>query len=81
MEWIAWEALWLGCPCLTDELIGREAFERFQSASEVVSGDEARKVLSELVVAFVVETPNGRLLDGAVHALDLTVIRYVIFGA
>ncbi len=53
MEWIAREALGLGCP--------------------VVSGDETREVLSELIVALVVEPPDGRLLNGTVHPLDLTI--------
>ena len=32
---------------------------------------------AQLVVAFVVD---GRLFEGAVHSLDLTIIRYVISG-
>jgi hypothetical protein len=30
-------------------------------------------VLAELVVALVVEAPDGGVLDGAVHPLDLTI--------
>ena len=51
----------------------REAFESFQSSSEVVGGDETGEMLSELVVALIVEAPDGGVLDGAVHSLDLTV--------
>lgn len=43
----------LGRPCLADELIGRKAFEGFEPSSKVIGGDEARKVLSELVMALV----------------------------
>ncbi len=78
LEWVCGEALWLGGPCFADELVRCEAFERLESASEVVGRDEVREVLPELVVALVVESLDGCVLDGAVHPLDLAVIRYVI---
>ena len=63
----------LGSPCFADEFIGCEAFEGFESAAEVVGRDEVGEMAAKLVVAFVVEAPNGGVLDGAVHSLDLSV--------
>ena len=67
------EALSLGSPGFADELIGCEAFEGFESAAEVVSRDEVGEMAAKLVMAFVVEAPNGGVLDGPVHSLDLPV--------
>ena len=48
------EAFRLGSPSLADELVGREALEGLQTASEVVGGDEVGEVPLELVVVVVV---------------------------
>ena len=56
-----------------DEFIGRQAFERLQSPAEVIGADEGLKMTSELIVAVVVEAFHGRILDRAVHPLDLTI--------
>ncbi len=67
------EPLWLICPGFADEFVGREALEGLQATGEVVGGNEVRKVASELVVVLVVVSLDGGLLEGAVHALDLSV--------
>ena len=71
----------LVCPCFAAELIGCEAAQALQSASEVVGGDEVVEVPPQLVVAVLMEALNGGVLDYAVHPLDLTVgPRMVDFG-
>ena len=74
-----------------DELVGREALQGFESTREVVGGDEVRQVRAQLVVRGVVEPLDRCLLDGAVHALDLSIrprvsrlgqpVRHIILGA
>jgi len=56
-----------------DEFIGRQAFERFQSPTEVIGADEGLKMTSELIVAVVVKAFHGCVFDRAVHPLDLTI--------
>ena len=51
-----------------------EAFGGLEPATEVVGGDEVAKMLPELVVGFVVVAFDGRVLDRAVHSLDLAVV-------
>lgn len=41
--------------------------------SEISGSDEVREVGAELVVAIVVETPDGGLLDRSVHPLNVAV--------
>ena len=73
MERVESEAFWLGRPSLADELVGCEASQRLEAPTEVVGCDEVGEVLSELVVADVVEALDRRVLDRSVHPLDLTV--------
>ena len=56
-----------------DEFIGCQAFKRLQSSAEVVGVDEGVEMTSELIVAVVVEAFHGRILDRAVHSLDLAI--------
>jgi hypothetical protein len=56
-----------------DELVGREPLQSFEPTGEVVGGDEVRQGRAQLVVRGVVEALDGGFLDGAVHALDLTI--------
>ena len=60
-------------PACADEFVSREAPERLESFGEVVSGDEVAEVRTELLMVVVVVALNGSFLDGAVHALHLTV--------
>ena len=47
--------------------------EGFRTLGEFVGGDEVSEMGSQLVVGLVVEVLDGRILDGAVHPLDLAV--------
>ena len=53
-----------------DELVGCEALEGLQSAGEVVGRNEVVEVIPELVMVIIVETFDGSVFDGAVHAFD-----------
>ena len=50
-----------------------EASESFEASGEVVSVDEITQVRSQLVVGLVEVAFDGRVLDGAVHSLDLSI--------
>ena len=73
MEWIELETLGLGSPPLADERVGGEALESFWPTAEAVGGDEVGEMPLELSVFVVVLALDGRVLDGAVHPLDLPV--------
>src|SRR5215208_3641369 len=73
MEGVEGEPSGFGCPAFADELERREAAKGLEAPSEVVGCDEVGEVLPELIVADVVEALDGGVLDGAVHALDLTI--------
>ena len=66
---------------LQNELVGREALEGLQGTAKAVGGDELSEVASKLIVVVVVEALDRRVLNGAVHSLDLTVIRHDGLGA
>ncbi len=72
MEWIECESLWFGCPDFADVFVRPEAFEGLQPSGKIISFDEIFKVLTELLMALVIEALAGRFLDGPVHSLDLT---------
>ena len=73
LERIDCEPFWLRGPAFADELIWREAFEGLEPSSEVVGVEEVREVTAQLIVVFIVIPSNRRVLDRAVHALDLPV--------
>ena len=60
-------------PCFTDGLIGCDPTWGFKATREVAGGDEVGEVLPQLVGCLVMTVFDGRLLDGAVHPLDLAV--------
>jgi hypothetical protein len=62
------EPVWLLCPRLADELVGREAPERLEPASVVGGVHEQLEVRPELVVAVVVGAPDRGVLDGAIRS-------------
>ena len=64
MERIKGESAWFFCPGLADVFVWREAFQRLESAAEVVGGDEVGQVAWELVVCLVVIAIDGRLFEG-----------------
>jgi len=49
--------------------------------AKFICGDEVGEVLTELIVAFVVEPLDRHILQRAVEPLDLAIIRYDGFGA
>ena len=55
------------------ELVTREAFESLEPSGKIVSAYEVREMTTQLIVGFVMEAFDGRVLDGAVHALDLPI--------
>lgn len=73
MVWIDVEAFWLICPAFADELVGRQAFEGFQSSAIIVGVDEVIKVSFELVVVVIMIAFDGCFFDRSVHALDLAI--------
>jgi hypothetical protein len=70
VERIEDESFRLFRPGFADVFVGCEAFEGLEALCKVVSADEVREVGTELIVGFIVEAFDGRVLDGAVHALD-----------
>jgi hypothetical protein len=58
---------------LADEFVWCEAAQGLEPTRVVVGIDEERQVRPELVVAVVVVALDGRVLDRAVHPLDLTI--------
>ena len=73
MDRVKGEPFGFDCPLFADELVGREAFEGLQSSPEIVGADEVGEVLAQLVVIVVMEAFDGRVLDRAVHPLDLAI--------
>ena len=73
MDGVEPESVRVLCPDLADELVGCEAVERLQAAAKVVGRHEVIEVLPELVVVIVVEALDGGVLDGPVHAFDLSI--------
>jgi hypothetical protein len=73
VERIESESVGLFCPELADEFVWREAFEGLEPPSEIVCDDEIRQMSPQFSMRFVEVSFNGRVLDGAVHALDLPI--------
>ena len=73
MGWIYGESIWLGSPSLADVFIRREATEGLEAVDEVVGCHDVGEVCAQLVVVFVMETFDGRLLDCPIHSLDLDI--------
>ena len=67
------ESFRLGSPAFADELIGCEPSKGLQPAAEVVGCDEVSEMGFELGMVVVVEALDRRVLDRAVHPLDLTI--------
>jgi hypothetical protein len=70
---------WLGCPAFADELIWREPFECLKPPAEIVGVDEVGEMPPELGVIVIMIAFDGRVLDCAVHALDLSIGPRVIW--
>ena len=62
----------LFCPELTNSLKGRKPPQALQTLGKVVRVEDGQ-VCAQTFVALVIEPPDGRLFDGAVHPFDLPV--------
>jgi len=58
--------------------VGREPFERFEPAAEIVGDDEVAEMLPAMIVTIVMVALDGRFLDRPVHPLHLSVSPRVI---
>lgn len=68
------------CPIVEFQAFRKgEAFEGLQTSGEIVCGDEVGEMRSQLCVRFIEVALDRRVLDRAVHSLDLT-IRPRMFG-
>jgi len=73
MDWVESKSIRFGDPEFAEELIRGKALEDLEPSGEVVGQDEVVQVSLHLVVAVVVITADGGILDGSIHALDLAV--------
>ena len=73
MGWIESESFRVTGPYAADVFVWRETLEGLEATGEVVGRDEVVEMTAQLVMAVVVEAFDGRLLDGSVHPLDLSI--------
>lgn len=73
MDWVESKSVWLVSPEFAEVFVGREAFECLESSGEVVGSEEVVQVRFELGMGVVEVSLDGGVLDGPVHALDLSV--------
>ena len=73
LERIKIEPFGFDCPSFADELVRGETFEGLEPTAEIIGVDEIGEIAAQLVVIVIVVSLNGRVLDRAVHSLDLTV--------
>jgi hypothetical protein len=66
MVWVLIKAFWFFMPALDDVLIGRESVQGFEPLGEIISIQEVKAMLSELLVIFVVIAFNGGLFQGSI---------------
>jgi hypothetical protein len=74
MGWIEDETMRLLCPYLSDVFVGR-IIEDLEATSNVVGGEEVGEVKRQLIVNFIVVALHRRLLEDAIHSVDLPVRR------
>jgi hypothetical protein len=73
MDWVESKSVWLMSPEFAEVFVRRETFECLESSGEVVGSEEVSQVRFELVMGVVEVSLDGGVLDGPVHALDLSV--------
>ena len=78
MERIELESFWLTCPLFADELVGRETLEGLEAPAEIVGVDEVGEMASQLIMIVIVISLDSRILNCAVHALDLAIGRHAL---
>jgi hypothetical protein len=67
------KAFGLFVPPLTDVLIGGKPSERFEPLGEVISHQEGREVLFEVLMGLVIVFFDRGFLQGSIHALHLAI--------
>ena len=65
-------------PTLADVLIRRQPLKSLKSFGKVIGSKELDEMLLELLMRFIVMALDGRVLDGAIHPLDLSVSPWMI---
>ena len=70
MDWVECEPLRPRVSAFADRFMRRQAFWRLEAASRVVGADEVAEVRPDLIVAFVVMSLDGCVLDRPVHPLE-----------
>jgi hypothetical protein len=73
VDWVECKSVWVVDPEFANGFVGCEAAKGLESPSEVLGCDEVRQVRFELFVGVIEEAFDGGLLDGSVHAFDLSV--------
>jgi hypothetical protein len=73
MDWVESKSLWGMRPEFAEVFVGSEPFECLESSSEVVGFEEVGQVRFELFVGVVKVALDRGILDGSIHALDLSV--------
>jgi hypothetical protein len=66
------------CPELTNSFKGSEPTKTLKALGKVVRIEERGQMRAKIVVGRVEEAADGRVLDSAVHAFDLTVGPWMI---
>src|SRR5450830_796326 len=79
LDRFVFESIWFVCPGFADGFKGREPLQGLETLGEVVGVEERCEVLAKLVVAVVVIAPDSCLLEGAVHAFNLSIRPRVIW--
>jgi hypothetical protein len=73
MDWIESEPFWVLGPYAAEVFVWGETLEGLEPSGVVVRIHESLKMLSQLFVRAVVIPFDGRLLEGSVHPLDLSI--------
>ena len=73
MDRVKRKSVWGLGPEFAEVFVGREAFEGLESSGEVVGFEEVGQVRFELLVGIVKVALDRGILDGSIHALDLSV--------
>jgi hypothetical protein len=72
MVCVYFEPLRFKNPVFAGKFAGCQPFKGLESSGGVISGDEVGQMLPKLGMIIVMKAFNGGLLDGSVHAFDLS---------
>ena len=73
MVWINSKTIRFFLPYRNDELIRCETFEGFKSLGKVIGIQEIVQMLLKMSMGLIIVPFDGSLLEGTVHAFDLTI--------